>query len=401
LTTDWVPVTGDWDYDGHDTVGLYDPAKGQFHLSNDSDRWTDTTVVTTITASISRVEIGAAWKPIIGDWDDNGTDTLGLYDPATNHWYLSNAKLGWSTDIVLDQLPTVPDTWIPLSGNWDGIGGDTIGLYDPEADQWYLNNRIDGTTTSLRNPSTPKVPDTWIPVTGDWNGNGRDSIGLYDPNSGTWYLNNRVNGSTTDLLIIRGRPTSPNRIPLAGDWDASNPKVILDSASTLATPLSAPVPVVVPDESEAAGFAAFTKLDVNQDGLITPLDVLAVANAVNRAEPTPLADLDGNGVVNPADVLRLIHVVNAMESGPVNGGKGESVPGPGLAPAVGLPAAGLLPSGESQTQNPLVPVEQVAVLGRGQQASERGLSVADDELAGPARGWLDEILDELAADWLG
>ena len=33
---------------------------------------------------------GAGWMPIAGDWNGDGKDTIGLYDPTTSMFYLRN-----------------------------------------------------------------------------------------------------------------------------------------------------------------------------------------------------------------------------------------------------------------------------------------------------------------------
>src|SRR5262249_34953025 len=33
---------------------------------------------------------GAGWVPVVGDWDGDGKDTVGSVDPATQTWYLRN-----------------------------------------------------------------------------------------------------------------------------------------------------------------------------------------------------------------------------------------------------------------------------------------------------------------------
>jgi hypothetical protein len=247
-------------------------------------------------------------------------------------------------------------------------------------------------------------------VAGDWNGNGTDTVGLYVPATGRWYLNNKTDGSIDDMITFRSLATPPRALPIAGDWDGARIGVALateSKPSVLTAGDSGEVTRPLSGESEFRNqpdTLLVDTLDVNQDGFVTPLDVLAVVNALNRAVHTPLADLDGSGVVTPADVLRLIHVVNAMENGSVNEGEGEPVPAPDAGPAAeilaaGLPSAGFLASGESPIQNPAVPVEQDALLGRERQASQRGASVPDDELVDIAEKWLDEILDQLAAGW--
>ena len=33
----WLPIAGDWNGDGKDTIGLYDPTKAVFYLRNTND----------------------------------------------------------------------------------------------------------------------------------------------------------------------------------------------------------------------------------------------------------------------------------------------------------------------------------------------------------------------------
>src|SRR5262249_4903802 len=34
---------------------------------------------------------GPGWVGVLGDWDGNGSDTVGVFDPATATWYLKNS----------------------------------------------------------------------------------------------------------------------------------------------------------------------------------------------------------------------------------------------------------------------------------------------------------------------
>ena len=43
--------------------------------------------------------------------------------------------------------------WIPIAGDWDGDGTDTIGLYNPTTSTFYLRN-----TTSLQGPTIRAMP---------------------------------------------------------------------------------------------------------------------------------------------------------------------------------------------------------------------------------------------------
>ncbi|WP_054952771.1 hypothetical protein [Flaviflexus massiliensis] len=63
-------VVGDWNGDGNDTLGV---CRGNtYHLKNTTTGgWAD--IVMTYGKSTDQV--------VIGDWDNNGTDTLGVYRP--------------------------------------------------------------------------------------------------------------------------------------------------------------------------------------------------------------------------------------------------------------------------------------------------------------------------------
>jgi hypothetical protein len=163
----WLPVSGDWDSDGFDTVGLYDPATNNWYLDNEtqSHAWDDPFVI------VAPSRVPSSWIPITGDWNGDGFDTVGLYDPAANDWYLNNKIDGSVTDLITLPAPAdVPASWIPVTGDWNGNRRDSVGLFVPESNTWYLNNRTNGSVADLITVQGPAVPASWIPITGDWNG---------------------------------------------------------------------------------------------------------------------------------------------------------------------------------------------------------------------------------------
>ncbi|MCC6745080.1 MAG: hypothetical protein IT175_14560, partial [Acidobacteria bacterium] len=42
----------------------------------------------------------STWVPIRGDWDGDGADSIGLYDPATSTFYLKNTNSPGSADLA-------------------------------------------------------------------------------------------------------------------------------------------------------------------------------------------------------------------------------------------------------------------------------------------------------------
>ncbi|MEQ8667699.1 MAG: choice-of-anchor D domain-containing protein, partial [Pirellulales bacterium] len=179
----WKPFAGDWNNDGTDDVGLYDPASGTFRLQGVAD-----------VTGFSPAGRNSTWLPIAGDWNGDGPDTVGLYDPATATFYLRNEDATTITPFAY--TPDGQDeTWLPIAGNWDGVGGDSIGLFDPVGlagnGVFYLRD-----FNSAGDPSIPAILfgegflDTTIPVVGDWDGDGIDTIGVYDQRLSIFNLRN-------------------------------------------------------------------------------------------------------------------------------------------------------------------------------------------------------------------
>ena len=67
-----------------------------------------------------RVRFGTAnagWLPLAGDWDGDGKDTIGLYDPATATFHLLDALRSGPADRVL-RFGTPGGGQVPLAGEW-------------------------------------------------------------------------------------------------------------------------------------------------------------------------------------------------------------------------------------------------------------------------------------------
>jgi glucose/arabinose dehydrogenase len=171
----WVPVAGDWDGNGTTTVGAVDP-EGHWHLRSPGD---------SRLADLALFDFGLPdWKPVVGDWDGDGSWGVGSFDPMTGMWYLRNIAGAGAPDIAPFAFGT--PGWIPVVGDWDGSGTVTLGAFDPATATWYL-----------RNANTPGAADLvftygspeWVPVVGDWDGDGVTTVGVVDPD-GVWYLRN-------------------------------------------------------------------------------------------------------------------------------------------------------------------------------------------------------------------
>ena len=133
----WTPVVGDWDGNGTATLGVFVPEASQqgspgqslFHLSNRLDSTlSDTAVVFGLPGD----------KPIAGDWDGNGTVTIGVYRPSDYTFYLRNSNTAGPADAVVTFTAYSGET--PVAGDWDGDGIDTVGMHNSANATFYLRN---------------------------------------------------------------------------------------------------------------------------------------------------------------------------------------------------------------------------------------------------------------------
>ena len=203
----WIPVMGDWDGNGSDTIGAYDPTGGTFFLKNaNAGGNADTTVIFGVG--------GATFVPLAGDWDGNGTDTIGLYNITSGTFFLKNSNTPGPADITV-VFGVGGANVKPVVGDWDGNGTDTIGIYDTAT-----------ATVFLKNSNTPGNADTaflygvpnpaYVPIAGDWNADNSFTIGLYDPATGAFFIKNTNSTGPADYSVIFG---GPGAVPIAGDWN--------------------------------------------------------------------------------------------------------------------------------------------------------------------------------------
>lgn len=98
-----VPVVGDWNGDGIDTVGVYNRSNAIYELVN-----------TNANATTAAYGSPGSW-PVIGDWNGDGVDTFAVYNPNTRAWLFSNnpnnAVPSTSASITFGQSGDITDLW--------------------------------------------------------------------------------------------------------------------------------------------------------------------------------------------------------------------------------------------------------------------------------------------------
>lgn len=105
---------------------------------------------------------GSDWKPVAGDWDNDGDDSIGIYSNAAGQiWYLRNENAGGAADITIGFGQ--PGS-IPISGDWNNDGTDTVGIYNPGPGNFFQRNEGGGAIGFQYGPAG------LIGLAGDWDG---------------------------------------------------------------------------------------------------------------------------------------------------------------------------------------------------------------------------------------
>jgi hypothetical protein len=179
----WQPLVGDWDGDGVDGIGLY--RNGEFILRS----------IVSGQVQESRFSFGtleAGWQPLVGDWNGDGIDSIGLYKDGV--FMLSDDNITMTYRFNLGDGAN----WKAVAGDWDGNGADGVALY--QNGLWLL-------VDSALNPVSQMIsfgPASagWLPIVGDWDGNGTDTIGLYQ--NGLWRIRQSSNTGGAEISIVYG-----------------------------------------------------------------------------------------------------------------------------------------------------------------------------------------------------
>lgn len=222
----WMAIAGDWDGDGVDTVGLYDPVESVFYLTN-------------TTNGQASIMFGfgapaAGWTPVAGDWNGDGIDTVGLYDALSATFYLTDSNsTGTATRMLV--FGPLKNGWKPIAGNWDGLAGDGIGLYSPSDSVFYLRNDASAAAAATADVAFGFGAANWTPIAGDWDGDRVDTIGLVDPTTSNFYLHNANNSGYAEMSFGYGA-AGRGWTPVVGDWTGA---ASLTAAATAIAPADA------------------------------------------------------------------------------------------------------------------------------------------------------------------
>ena len=188
----WLLLTGTWSPDAPTTPAWFD-------LST----WTLAVRMEGAAPRVASDPPPHPWVPVAGDFDGDGVDTVMMFDPAT--WRLVRTEGGPLEGSADPQ----PDPWVPVAGDWDGRGIDTVRVFDlrdaslhrleegpirfdryePSLNPWrplagdFAGRGLDTVALWRDDERTGASPD-WAQVAGDWDGDGIDTFGAVHIPSG-------------------------------------------------------------------------------------------------------------------------------------------------------------------------------------------------------------------------
>jgi len=192
---DDFPLVGDWNGNGTTTVGV---RRGSRFLLRNVNRGG--------AADLDFHYGRADDTPVVGDWNGDGTQTVGVR--RGDRYFIRNRNSGGPADLDF-HFGRAGD--MPVVGDWNGDGTQTVGIR--RGDRYFLRNSNSGGPADL-DFRFGRVDD--VPIVGDWNGNGVETVGVRRGN--TFFLRNSNSGGPADVAFRFGRDTD---VPLAGDWNAS------------------------------------------------------------------------------------------------------------------------------------------------------------------------------------
>jgi hypothetical protein len=221
-----IPITGDWNGNGHTCAGIYRAKNGLFILDSNCDGVFDAgDAVNKFLQNVGGSLPGDV--PVVGDWNGSGTSKIGIvregflwlldlngdgiYEPGTDLQYVYGGAPGD----------------IPVVGDWTGTGTTKIGVLRAGY-LWLLDANGNGTwdgTASGDFAFAFGAPGD-VPVVGDWTGDGVTKVGMFRDGF-LWVLDSDdpsvTNATGQAPLIVFPFGGVAGDVPIVGKWCYSTP----------------------------------------------------------------------------------------------------------------------------------------------------------------------------------
>jgi hypothetical protein len=213
-----IPVAGDMNGDGYSEVGVYRPSTGQWFFDLDTPGWTNCIADGGTDLCLAQFG-GPSDIPVTGDWDGNGLDEVGVY--RQGQWFFDSDGSGtWDPGQDAFRQNFGAPTDIPVTGDWDGDGKTEIGTY--RQGTWFIDFNGNGRWDD--EIGGDKIwhfgASTDIPVTLDGNTTiAGTEIAVYRPAFGAWFIDFNDSGEWEAGIdrVIDNFGASTDK-PVTGFW---------------------------------------------------------------------------------------------------------------------------------------------------------------------------------------
>ena len=214
-----------------------------------------------------------------------------LYNPLDNDPQVKDRDQTVNKVVLVGQIMT--SFAIQLNDNSTGIDNTTV-----TASKFRIQRTVGGVTTTL-------TPDVDYTLSYDSSNN----IALLKPSVGVW-INGiytiTIDNSVSPIKDVAGNAMQPND-------PSGNTRFIIE----------------LTDTATSSWQNSTNKYDVNNDGIVSGLDVILIVNRLlaGQAGPLPVVplvppyiDVSGDGILSPLDALQIINFLNSSGGGGGGGG---------------------------------------------------------------------------------
>lgn len=203
------PIVGDWDCDGDETPGLYRQSDGFVYLRNSN------------TQGVGDIRFffgNPGDIPLAGDFNNDGCDTVSIYRPSEGRVFIINElgkdEGGLGAAEFAYYFGNPGDK--PFVGDFNNDGVDTIGLHRESTGLVYFRNSHTQGVAEFEfiygNPGDKIIAADWANSSA-----GAETVGIYRPTEGKFYLNYENAAGFADEEFLYG---NANMLPVAGNFGA-------------------------------------------------------------------------------------------------------------------------------------------------------------------------------------
>ena len=116
-------------------------------------------------------------------------------------------------------FPSGGKNWKPVVGDWNGDGTDNVGLFISVTGRWFLDTNSDAAAEKIFTAVDGKAGGA--PVVGDFNGDGVTDCGIFRPLLGRWIIDLNGNGvyDAGGDLFYKNVDGATGGVPLVGKWE--------------------------------------------------------------------------------------------------------------------------------------------------------------------------------------